>query len=429
MSTFPRAPFPFRPALLRPAALGLATCLVLAACGGDHAGTGTAESGDQTAHGAPGALPSGDESGAAATASPAIGAGDAAPGVEEGVEPGSGRAVTAVPDQPLGAPADDLMARAQAVFKPIPERAPDPQGNPVTPEKVDLGRQLWFDGRLSSSGVISCNACHNIGMGGVDGVPTSIGHGFQKGPRNAPTVFNSVFNVAQFWDGRAADLMEQAKGPIEAAVEMNAKPDEVVATLSSMPGYVEQFERAFPGEGEALTYDNIARAIEAFEVTLVTPNAPFDDYLRGDNTALDEQERRGLAAFMDRGCIACHSGVNLGGTAYFPFGLVSRPGADLLPEGDKGRFEVTRTATDEYVFRAAPLRNVALTAPYFHTGQVWSLHEAVEVMGTAQLGTELTSDEVDDIVAFLGTLTGEQPRMEYPVLPLRGVDTPPPSGY
>ena len=416
---------PVRP--LPAALLAAAICLGLAACSDDRGGdAGSSGEDGQTALGAPAAapsdgLPTGDAAQDLEGRAAAVGAG--------GVEPASGRAVTDVPEQQLGAPVDDLMARAQAIFKPIPDRAPDPDGNPVTPAKVDLGRQLWFDGRLSSSGVISCNSCHNIGMGGVDGVPTSIGHGFQKGPRNAPTVFNAVFNVAQFWDGRAEDLMEQAKGPIEAAVEMNARPEEVVATLSSMPGYVEQFERAFPGQDESLSYDNIARAIEAFEVTLLTPNAPFDDYLRGDGEALDEKERRGLAAFMDRGCIACHSGVNLGGAAYFPFGLVSRPGADLLPEGDKGRFEVTRTATDEYVFRAAPLRNVALTAPYFHTGQVWSLHEAVEVMGTAQLGTELTADEVDDIVAFLGTLTGDQPRMEYPVLPLRGVDTPPPSGY
>ena len=422
----PQASSPARSA--RTALLAAAICLGLAACGADREGEGArvGEPGE-TAHAAPSAPPSQgvEDAGSTRPATGPDGAGQAA----DGVEPAPGRAVTGVPEQPLGPPVDDLMARAQAIFKPIPDRAPDPEGNPVTPAKVDLGRQLWFDGRLSSSGVISCNSCHNIGMGGVDGVPTSIGHGFQKGPRNAPTVFNSVFNVAQFWDGRAADLMEQAKGPIEAAVEMNARPEEVVATLASMPGYVEQFERAFPGEGEPLSYDNIARAIEAFEVTLVTPNAPFDDYLRGDGDALDEKERRGLAAFMDRGCIACHSGVNLGGAAYFPFGLVSRPGADLLPEGDKGRFEVTRTATDEYVFRASPLRNVALTAPYFHTGQVWSLHEAVEVMGTAQLGTELTAEEVDDIVAFLGTLTGDQPRMEYPVLPLRGTDTPPPSGY
>src|SRR5690606_3662103 len=279
-----------------------------------------------------------------------------------------------------------------------PYRAPDPEDNPVTDAKVALGRQLWFDGRLSSSGVISCNSCHNIGMGGVDGVPTSIGHGFQKGPRNAPTVFNAVFNVAQFWDGRAEDLMTQAKGPIEAAVEMNARPEEVVATLASISGYVDGFRAAFPGEADPVTYDNVARAIEAFEVTLVTPDAPFDQYLRGDGQALDEAARRGLAAFMDKGCLACHSGVNVGGAAYFPFGLLARPGAELLPAGDKGRFEVTHTASDEYVFRASPLRNVALTAPYFHTGQVWSLREAVQVMGTAQLGTELSAGDVDDIV-------------------------------
>jgi len=414
----PANPFPRLPSAVRRAGISLAVaaaCLALAACGGDPASDA-------------GQAPPGAQAPTASVAPPAL-SDPAAAATAQGVEPTADMAVTGVPEQELGAPVDELMARAQAVFKPIPTRAPDPAHNPVTAEKVTLGRQLFFDGRLSSSGVISCNSCHNIGMGGVDGVPTSIGHGFQKGPRNAPTVFNSVFNVAQFWDGRAADLMEQAKGPIEAAVEMNARPDEVVATLASIPGYVEQFDLAFPDDPEPLSYDNIARAIEAFEVTLVTPDAPFDRYLKGDGDAIDGQARRGLAAFMDRGCIACHSGVNLGGTAYFPFGLVSRPGAELLPPGDKGRFEVTRTATDEYVFRAAPLRNVALTAPYFHTGQVWTLHEAVEVMGTAQLGTQLTAEEVDDIVAFLETLTGEQPRMEYPILPVRGAGTPPPSEY
>lgn len=364
------------------------------------------------------ALPADDGAGAAVT-----GAG------QDAVEPAADRAVTAVPEEELGPPVDSLMQRAQAVFKPIPRQAPDLKGNPLNPEKVELGKQLWFDGRLSSSGVISCNSCHNIGMAGVDGVPTSIGHGFQKGPRNAPTVLNAVFNVAQFWDGRAADLMEQAKGPIEASVEMNARPDEVVETLASIPGYVEQFKAAFPGVSEPVTYDNIARAIEAFEVTLITPDAPFDKYLRGDADALDETQRRGLETFMNRGCVACHNGVNVGGAAYFPFGLVARPGAELLPEGDRGRFEVTRTASDEYVFRAAPLRNIALTAPYFHTGQVWSLREAVEIMGTAQLGMELSADEVNDIVAFLHTLTGKQPSMEYPHLPMRGDQTPVPSGY
>ena len=170
----------------------------------------------------------------------------------------------------------------------------------------------------------------------------------------------------------------------------------------------------------------MAVAIEAYEATLITPEAPFDKYLRGDGSALNESEKEGLALFMDRGCTACHSGVNLGGQNYYPFGLVAKPGAEILPEGDKGRFSVTETASDEYVFRASPLRNIELTAPYFHSGAVWSLEEAVAVMGTAQLGTELNDDEVKSIVAFLKTLTGNVPEVTYPVLPPSTANTPKP---
>ena len=259
-----------------------------------------------------------------------------------------------------------------------------------------------------------------------DELPTSIGHRWQKGPRNSPTVFNAVFNAAQFWDGRAADLAEQAKGPVQAGVEMSSTPDRVVATLKSMPEYIERFEDAFPGQENPVTFDNMAVAIEAYEATLITPEAPFDKYLRGDTSALNESEKEGLALFMDRGCTACHSGVNLGGQSYHPFGLVAKPGAEILPEGDKGRFSVTETASDEYVFRASPLRNIELTAPYFHSGAVWSLEEAVAVMGTAQLGTELNDDEVKSIVAFLKTLTGNVPEVTYPVLPPSTANTPKP---
>ena len=257
-------------------------------------------------------------------------------------------------------------------------------------------------------------------------MPTSIGHGWQKGPRNSPTVFNAVFNAAQFWDGRAADLAEQAKGPVQAGVEMSSTPDRVVSTLKSMPEYIERFEDAFPGQDNPVTFDNMAVAIEAYEATLITPEAPFDKYLRGNSEALNEKEKEGLALFMDRGCTACHSGMNVGGQNYYPFGLVAKPGAEILPAGDKGRFSVTETASDEYVFRASPLRNIELTAPYFHSGAVWSLEEAVAVMGTAQLGIELNDSEVKSIVAFLKTLTGDIPEVTYPVLPPSTADTPKP---
>ncbi len=209
-------------------------------------------------------------------------------------------------------------------------------------------------------------------------------------------------------------------------VEMHNTPKNVEATLKSMPEYVAAFEKAFPGDKQAVSFDNMARALQAFESTLITPDSRFDQYLKGDDKALDAKEKKGLQAFMSAGCISCHNGVNLGGQAYFPFGLVKKPDASILPSGDKGRFAVTKTQNDEYVFRAAPLRNVALTAPYFHSGQVWDLEEAVTIMGTAQLGKQLDAGEVSDIVAFLKTVTGKQPQVEYPLLPPSTASTPRP---
>jgi len=322
------------------------------------------------------------------------------------------------------ASADELQTRAQSLFQPIPSVVPAIKGNVVTRERVELGKALFFEPRLSASALLSCNSCHNLGAGGVDGLETSVGHGWQKGPRNAPTVLNAVFNVAQFWDGRAEDLKAQAKGPVQASVEMNATPDHVVKTLSSMPAYVEQFKKAFPGEAAPVSFDNMAKAIEAFEATLITPGSRFDQYLEGDAATLTAQEKEGLKLFIDRGCSSCHNGVNIGGGGYFPFGVVEKPGADVLPPADKGRFAVTKTADDQYVFRAGPLRNIALTAPYFHSGKVWSLKQAVGIMGASQLGQKLTDKEEDAIVAFLGTLTGEQPKVEYPILPARTATTP-----
>ena len=322
--------------------------------------------------------------------------------------------------------ADDLQQKASKLFSTIPQYPPVIDGNEMTYAKIELGKMLFFEPRLSASHLISCNTCHNVGMGGHDYLPVSIGHGWQKGPRNSPTVFNAVFNAAQFWDGRAADLAEQAKGPVQAAVEMGSTPERVEDTLNSMPAYVERFRQAFPGQESPVSFDNMATAIEAFEATLITPDSDFDKYLRGDVGALNADETEGLALFINKGCVACHAGTNLGGQAYYPFGLVKKPGADILPTGDKGRFAVTETATDEYVFRAAPLRNIELTAPYFHSGAVWSLEEAVAVMGTAQLGSELEDGDVKTITAFLKTLTGKIPKIQYPELPPSTDSTPRP---
>ncbi|WP_318013709.1 cytochrome-c peroxidase [Paracoccus sp. DMF] len=327
-----------------------------------------------------------------------------------------------------------LREEAKGVFEAIPaeltaikQTEEAPEGIPLTTEKIELGKTLFFDPRMSRSGLISCQTCHNVGLGGVDGLPTSVGHGWQKGPRNAPTMLNAIFNAAQFWDGRAPDLAEQAKGPVQASVEMSNTPDEVVRTLNSMPAYVEAFRAAFPDEREPVSFDNFAAAIEQFEATLITPDSAFDRFLNGDDSAMTEQEKRGLQAFMDTGCTACHYGRNIGGQDYYPFGLVAKPGAEVLPLGDTGRFEVTKTVNDEYVFRAAPLRNVALTAPYFHSGVVWDLKEAVQIMSSSQLGTELAPEQVDDIVAFLHAVTGEQPQIAHPVLPVRTDTTPLPA--
>jgi cytochrome c peroxidase len=319
-----------------------------------------------------------------------------------------------------GAPAraaPDLAKEASQTFKPIPARAPVPKGNVASPARTGLGKMLYFDPRLSSSQLISCNTCHNVGLGGADLQETSIGHGWQKGPRNAPTVLNAVYNVAQFWDGRAEDLQAQAKGPVQASVEMNNSPARLIETLKSIPGYAPYFQKAFPGEKDPITFDNVARAIEAFEATLVTPGSRFDRYLLGDRKALRPDELAGLALFMDKGCAACHGGVNVGGAGYFPFGVVETPAEDLRPAGDKGRFKVTQAAGDEYVFRSPSLRNVDLTPPYFHSGKVWKLDEAVRIMGSTQLGVGLNEEEVSQVTAFLRTLTGKQPQVEHPLLP------------
>ena len=327
-----------------------------------------------------------------------------------------------------GASADDgLRRRTGELFAPIPDRAPGLQPGATTEARIELGRMLFFDPRLSASHLISCNTCHNLGLAGVDLQETSIGHGWQKGPRNAPTVLNAVFNIAQFWDGRAKDLAEQAKGPVQASIEMNNSREGLLATVQSLQGYVDRFRRAFPGAGDPVTFDNVAAAIEDFEATLLTPNARFDRYLKGDDGALDEVERSGLRLFLDKGCGSCHGGVNLGGLGYYPFGVVEKPGDELLPPGDQGRFQVTNTASDRYVFRSPGLRNVALTSPYFHSGRVWTLGEAVAIMGSAQLGIELTRDERRHIVSFLETLTGDQPAVPYPVLPPNTAATPRPA--
>ncbi|MFN7926503.1 MAG: cytochrome-c peroxidase [Blastocatellia bacterium] len=314
---------------------------------------------------------------------------------------------------------NSLLQKARNKFSVLPAQAPELKNNPLTPAKIELGKLLFFDPRLSSTGTVSCNSCHNVAKSGVDNREVSLGVNGLTGTRNSPTVFNAVFNVAQFWDGRAKDLQEQAKGPIQNPVEMNNAPAQVVQTLRAIPTYANLFQTAFPNEVEPLTFDNLAKAIAAFEATLLTPSARFDQYLAGNEAALNEQEQRGLSLFISKDCASCHKGVNLGGLSYHRFGVAKKPAPEILPPADKGRHAVTHLASDEYVFRAPSLRNVELTAPYFHSGKVWELKEAITVMTNAQLGIKLKDKEIEDIAAFLKTLTGVLPKIEAPTLPAR----------
>lgn len=307
---------------------------------------------------------------------------------------------------------NEVASRPEGVsplFEPLPSEAPEPEDNPGTEARVDLGHKLFFEPRLSRSGIISCNSCHVVGAAGVDAREVAIGEGARTGARNSPTVFNAAFLEAQFWDGRAATLEEQAMGPIQAHVEMDLTPAEAVARLVET-GYGPLFDAAFPEDSEPLTFENLARAIAAFERTLITPGSDFDLYLAGETEALDDVQRQGLQLFQESGCVGCHNGPLLGGRGYAGFSHVEG-------RGDVGRMAVTGREEDRYVFRIAPLRNVAMTAPYFHDGSAGTLSEAVSIMGSAQLGRGFTPDEVDALVAFLEALTGEFPSIVHPQLP------------
>ncbi|HEX6993268.1 MAG TPA: cytochrome-c peroxidase [Gammaproteobacteria bacterium] len=314
----------------------------------------------------------------------------------------------------------------EAVWQALPEVAPAPADNPTTPQKIELGRMLYFDARLSSTGTVSCFSCHNLAEGGDDHRPTSIGVHGQKGGRNAPTVWNAAFLSAQFWDGRAATLEDQAKGPPANPIEMGMEDlDAVVRRIERIPGYRPYFEAAF-GEGDVITIDNIARAIAAFERTLITPNTPYDRYVKGDKTALTDQQLRGMSTFREVGCTTCHQGPMFAGpelpmgTGFFmkfPLETDSPYVAKYDLMQDKGRFEATGNPADEHMWRVPTLRNLIYTAPYMHNGSVKTLDEAVRVMASTQLGKTLRDEQVADIVAFLESLSGELPAQTLPQLP------------
>ena len=292
------------------------------------------------------------------------------------------------------------------------------------PDKVELGKKLWFEPRLSMSGFISCNSCHNLSTGGSDNLPTSIGHNWAEGPINSPTVLNSSLNVAQFWDGRAANLQEQAGGPIANPLEMASSHVLAVDVINSIPQYREEFAKVY-GTSE-VTIENITDAIAVFEETLVTPNSRFDLWLKGDDDAITEQELAGYNTFKSIGCVACHNGPNAGGTSFQRMGVVE-PYQTTNPA--EGRAAVTGKDADRFNFKVPTLRNVELTYPYFHDGAYWKLEDAVDVMARLQLGRELNEEEIDNVVAFLKTLTGEQPEIALPILPPSTNDTPRPQPF
>ncbi|MBT3010887.1 MAG: cytochrome-c peroxidase [Candidatus Thiodiazotropha endolucinida] len=290
--------------------------------------------------------------------------------------------------------------------------------------QVELGKKLYFDPRLSKSGFISCNSCHNLSMGGTDNLKTSIGHNWQQGPINAPTVLNSSLNVAQFWDGRAADLKAQAGGPIANPGEMAFTHTLAIDVLTSIPEYVMEFKQVFGSD--KITIDEVTQAIAEFEKTLVTPNSRFDQWLLGDKQALSQDEMAGYTLFKESGCVSCHNGEAVGGNSFQKMGVVEPYKAKSPAEGLSA---VTGKDADRFKFKVPTLRNVEMTYPYFHDGEAETLTEAVDVMGRLQLGKKFSDIENAQIVAFLKTLTGDQPAFLMPILPPSTDMTPAPKPF
>jgi cytochrome c peroxidase len=308
----------------------------------------------------------------------------------------------------------------------LPDQPPTPPDNPMTPAKVQLGMQLFFEPRLSVDGTLSCNSCHNVMANGTDNRPVSIGVRGQKGGRSAPTVWNAAYLSVQFWDGRASSLEEQAKGPVLNPIEMGMPHKELaVNRIASIAGYREQFTSVFGGD-KPVSYDNIAKAIASYERTLITPNSPYDQYAKGKEDALSAQAKRGLDLVQSFGCTSCHNGPVFAGPALpegqgffqkFPIYPGSQYEVQYGLTKDLGRYEVTKKAEDKSVWRVPTWRNIALTAPYFHNGSVATLDEAVRVMAKTQLNKPISDEDTRSIVAFLESLTGEFPTQQMPRLP------------
>jgi cytochrome c peroxidase len=312
-----------------------------------------------------------------------------------------------------------------AAWQALPDAAPAPADNPTSEAKVILGKMLYMDPRFSSTGTVSCNSCHNVMEGGDDSRSTSMGVHGKTGGRNAPTVWNSAFHSVQFWDGRVDTLEDQAKGPVTNPVEMGMPEiEQAMDKVRAIPGYKPYFEKAFGKD--SMTVDNAAKAVAAFERTLITPNSAYDKYVKGDKKAMNEQQVRGMETFASAGCTACHSGPAFNGPE-MPFGqgfyAKFPPFADnefdkkYNLSADKGREEATGKKADAHMYRVPTLRNITDTAPYFHNGSVNDLSVAVALMAKTQLNKDLSDDEVKDIVAFLGALTGPYPEITMPRLP------------
>ncbi len=315
---------------------------------------------------------------------------------------------------------DSVLAIAKNYFQTLPAEAVNPD-NPVTPEKVLLGKTLYHDNRLSMHNTQSCNTCHNVATYGVDNKPTSTGDLGKNGNRNSPTSFNAALHIAQFWDGRMKDVEEQAGGPVMNPVEMNMPAEkEVLARLSKSEGYKKLFAAAFPTDKNPVNFTNMRNAIAAFERTLLTPSK-FDKYLAGDSTALTDNEKNGLITFINTGCTTCHNGPLLGGNMFQKFPLIGSDYKTLTGStiDDKGKMEVTKNEADKYIFKVPALRNISETWPYFHDGSVKELDKTINIMAKLELNKELTPEQTADMVVFLKALTGEVPpaAKEIPVMP------------
>jgi cytochrome c peroxidase len=307
------------------------------------------------------------------------------------------------------------------MFAPLPDAVENPK-NPLSEGKIKLGRMLYYEPRLSRSQQVSCNTCHLLDQYGADGEPVSTGHNGLKGKRNAPTVYNAAGHFVQFWDGRAADVEQQAKGPVTNPVEMAMSSEStVIAVLKSMPEYVAAFHQAFPGQADPVTFDNMAAAIGAFERKLVTPSR-WDRFLKGDANALTAAEKEGFNKFVEAGCAACHNGAYVGGMLYQKIGVVKPWSQD----SDPGRFGVTKQESERGVFKVPSLRNIEKTGPYFHSGKVPQLDGAVALMAEYQTGRALSGKDIAAIVVWLHTLTGEIPAgyVKKPALPPSTRQTP-----